>query len=79
MSLLQRIRRSTVGRSIFRVPERVTERDRAAGHWANFVLHIYPVKVRRIEITFKYSAFLGVAALVLFGSLLVSGVYLMFF
>jgi quinol-cytochrome oxidoreductase complex cytochrome b subunit len=42
-------------------------------------MHLYPVKVRRVELTFKYSAFLGVASLVLFGSLLVSGIYLMFF
>ncbi len=73
------MRESTVGRSIFRTPNRVTERDRAAGHWSNFFLHIYPVKVKRKELTFKYSAFLGVASLVLFGSLVVSGVYLMFF
>ncbi len=76
---MDRMRESTVGRSIFRTPNRVTERDRAAGHWSNFFLHIYPVKVKRKELTFKYSAFLGVASLVLFGSLVVSGVYLMFF
>ena len=79
MTLMERVRESTVGRSVFRSPNRVTERDRAAGHWANFLLHLYPVKVRRRELTFKYSAFLGIASLVLFGSLLVSGIYLMFF
>ncbi|NNF56456.1 MAG: DUF4405 domain-containing protein [Acidimicrobiales bacterium] len=79
MTLMERVRETTVGRSIFRIPDRVTERDKAAGHWASFLLHIYPVKVRRIELTFNYSAFLGVASLVLFGSLLVSGIYLMFF
>lgn len=79
MKVMERVRESTIGRSIFRVPDRVTERDKAAGHWASFLLHLYPVKVRRVELTFKYSAFLGVASLVLFGSLLVSGIYLMFF
>jgi quinol-cytochrome oxidoreductase complex cytochrome b subunit len=79
LDVRERLRSSTVGRSIFRVPDRVTERDHAAGHWANFLLHIYPVKVRRRELTFRYSWFLGVASLVLFGSLLVSGIYLMFF
>lgn len=79
MNLMERMKRSTIGRSIFRVPDRVTERDRASGHWANFLLHLYPVKVRRKELTFGYSAFLGVASLVLFVSLVVSGVYLMFF
>jgi len=79
VSVSDRFRQSAVGRSVFRVPDRVTERDRAAGHWASFLLHLYPVKVRRVELTFKYSAFLGVASVVLFGSLVVSGVYLMFF
>jgi quinol-cytochrome oxidoreductase complex cytochrome b subunit len=79
MSLMDRVRASTVGRSIFRSPDRATERDRAAGHWANFFLHIYPVKVRRKELTFRYTWFLGVISLVLFGSLVASGVYLMFF
>ncbi len=79
MNVIERVRRSTVGRSIWRSPSRVTERDRAAGHWANFFLHIYPVKMRRQEITFRYSWYLGVAAVVLFGSLIMSGIYLMFF
>ena len=79
MSLRTRLRRSTVGRSIWRTTDPVTERDRAAGHWASFLLHLYPVKVTREEIRFRYSWFLGVASVVLFGSLIVSGVYLMFF
>jgi len=79
VKVADRVKDTTIGRSIFRIPDRVTDRDRAAGHWASFLMHIYPVKVRRIEITFKYSAFLGVASLVLFISLLVSGIYLMFF
>jgi quinol-cytochrome oxidoreductase complex cytochrome b subunit len=79
MSIIDRVRESDVGRSIFRSPDRVTERDRAAGHWSNFLLHIYPVKVRRKEITFRYSWFLGIISLTLFGSLVVSGIYLMFF
>jgi len=79
VKVMDRVRQSTIGRSIFRVPDRVTERDRAAGHWASFLLHLYPVKVRRKELGFGYSAFLGVSSLVLFISLVVSGVYLMFF
>ena len=79
MSIIDRVRESDVGRSIFRSPDRVTERDRAAGHWSNFLLHIYPVKVRRKEITFRYTWFLGIISLTLFGSLVVSGIYLMFF
>ncbi len=79
MKIEERLRESTIGRSFFRSTDRVTERDRAAGHWSNFFLHIYPVKVRREEINFRYSWYLGVASLVLFVSLVVSGVYLMFF
>lgn len=79
MTLKERITKSTVGRSIIRNPDRVTPRDRAAGHWSNFFLHIYPVKMRREEIGFKYSWYLGAISAVLFGSLVASGIYLMFF
>jgi len=75
----ERIRRSTIGSSFFRSPDRATERDRAAGHWSNFLLHLYPVKIRKVELTFKYTAFLGVASIVLFGILTVTGIFLMFF
>jgi quinol-cytochrome oxidoreductase complex cytochrome b subunit len=79
VTIVDRFRKSAVGRSIFRIPNRVTPRDRAAGHWANFFLHIYPVKVRREELRFRYSWFLGVMSVVLFVALLGSGIYLMFF
>lgn len=79
MTLKERITKTTIGRSIFRNPDRVTPRDRAAGHWSNFFLHLYPVKMRRREIGFNYSWYLGVMSVVLFGSLVASGVYLMFF
>jgi quinol-cytochrome oxidoreductase complex cytochrome b subunit len=74
-----KFRDTTIGRSIYRSPDRVTERDQAAGHWANFLLHLYPVKVRRTELGFRYSWYLGVMSTVLLGSLVASGVYLMFF
>jgi menaquinol-cytochrome c reductase cytochrome b subunit len=77
--LFERVRRSEVGRSIWRAPDRATPRDRAAGHWANFFLHIYPVKMRRAEVGFRYSWYLGAISTVLFGSLVASGIYLMFF
>ena len=56
---LDRIRHSDIGRSIWRAPDRATPRDRAAGHWSNFFLHIYPVKMQRREIGFRYSWYLG--------------------
>lgn len=74
-----KLRDTSVGKSVFRSPDRVTERDQAAGHWANFLLHIYPVKIRRKELSFRYSWFLGVMSTVLLISLVVSGLYLMFF
>ncbi|MCB0960081.1 MAG: cytochrome b N-terminal domain-containing protein [Acidimicrobiales bacterium] len=77
--VVDRARQTTVGRSIFRSPSRSTPRDRAASHWSSFLLHLYPVKVRRKEITFRYSWYLGVISAVLFASLVASGIYLMFF
>ena len=79
MSVGERVRESAVWRSIRRVPDRSTPRERAAGHWSSFLLHLYPVKVRREELAFGYSWFLGVASITLFASLVVSGIYLMFF
>ncbi|GMQ99103.1 MAG: hypothetical protein BMS9Abin17_1655 [Acidimicrobiia bacterium] len=79
MSLMDRIRESAAGRAFWRTPRRKTDRDRAAAHWGNFLLHIYPVKMPRKQISFRWSWFLGVASVVLFGSLIASGIYLMFF
>ncbi len=64
---------------MFRGPNVVTDRDRATRHWASFLMHIYPVKVNKEQLAFRYSWFLGVTSLVLFGSLFASGMYLMFF
>jgi len=77
--VVDRLRNTQIGRSIFRTPRKVTPRDRAASHWASFVLHIYPVKVRKSDLAFKYSYYLGIISTVLFGSLILSGIYLMFF
>ena len=77
--LFDRVRETPVGKSIWRAPRRKTPRDTAAGHWSSFLLHLYPVKVRKAEIGFKYSWYLGIISTVLFGSLIVSGMYLMFF
>lgn len=78
-TLIDRARATRVGRSVWRSPSRKTPRDRAAGHWSSFLLHLYPVKVRKEEISFRYSWYLGVISTVLFGSLVVSGIWLMFF
>lgn len=78
-TVVDRLKDTTVGKAMFRSPRRVTPRDRAAGHWSNFFLHIYPVKVKRKALEFRYSYYLGIISVVLFGSLIVSGIYLMFF
>ena len=78
-NLLDRARGTQIGRSIFRTPTKRTPRDRAASHWSSFLLHIYPVKIRRKELSWQYSWYLGVISTVLFGSLAASGLYLMFF
>lgn len=77
--VVDRLRHTAIGRSIWRSPSRDTPRDRAAGHWSSFLLHLYPVKMKRSQIGFRYTWYLGVIATVLFGSLILSGVYLMFF
>jgi quinol-cytochrome oxidoreductase complex cytochrome b subunit len=76
---VKQFRDTVVGRSIYRSPDRSTRRDQAAGHWSNFLLHLYPVKVKKHELRFRWSWFLGVSSMVLFISLIVSGIYLMFF
>ncbi len=78
-TMMDRVRGTRVGGSIFRSPSRQTPRDRASGHWSSFLLHIYPVKMRRDQIGFRYSYYLGVISTVLLGSLVASGIYLMFF
>jgi quinol-cytochrome oxidoreductase complex cytochrome b subunit len=78
-TLTERVKETTVGKSVFRVPARNTPREKAEAHWSNFFLHLYPVKVPRKEIGFRYSWYLGVISLTLFISLIVSGIYLMFF
>ena len=43
MRVIERIKESAAYRSIFRLPDAVTERDKAAAHWSSFLLHLYPV------------------------------------
>jgi len=73
-----RVKRSTIWRSMFRHPQLDTPRGRALQSFSNFFLHIYPVKVPARVLRLRYSFRLGFIAAVLFGILLVTGVYLMF-
>jgi quinol-cytochrome oxidoreductase complex cytochrome b subunit len=74
-----RIKRSETWRSAFRHPQLDTPRGRALQSFSNVFLHVYPVKVPRRVLRLRYSFRLGFIAAVLFGILLVTGVYLMFF
>ena len=63
---------------MFRHPQLDTPRGRALQGFSNFFLHIYPVKIPKRVLRIRYSFRLGFIAAVLFGILLVTGVYLMF-
>ncbi|HZQ87198.1 MAG TPA: cytochrome bc complex cytochrome b subunit [Acidimicrobiales bacterium] len=74
-----RIERSSVWRSMFRHPTIDTPRGRALQSFSNFFLHLYPVKIPARVLRIRYSFRLGFIISVLFGILVVTGIYLMFF
>ena len=74
-----RVERSNVWRSMFRHPTIDTPRGRALQSFSNFFLHLYPVKIPARVLRIRYSFRLGFIITVLFGVLVVTGVYLMFF
>lgn len=74
-----RLRRTEVWRSMFRHPQLDTPRGRALQSFSNFFLHIYPVKIPARVLRLRYSFRLGFISAVLFGTLTLTGVYLMFF
>ena len=63
---------------MFRHPQLDTPRGRALQSFSNFFLHLYPVRIPKRVLRMRYSFRLGFIAAVLFGILLVTGVYLMF-
>jgi cytochrome b-561 len=76
--LTARLKRSDAWRSAFRHAQLDTPRGRALQSFSNVFLHVYPVKVPNRVLRLRYSLRLGFIAAVLFGILLVTGVYLMF-
>ena len=64
---------------MFRHPNLDTPRGRALQSFSNFFLHLYPVKIPKRVLRMRYSFRLGFIVTVLFGILLVTGIYLMFF
>jgi quinol-cytochrome oxidoreductase complex cytochrome b subunit len=73
-----RLKRSDAWRSVFRHAQLDTPRGRALQSFSNVFLHVYPVKIPKRVLRLRYSFRLGFIAMVLFGILLVTGVYLMF-
>jgi quinol-cytochrome oxidoreductase complex cytochrome b subunit len=73
-----RVKRSDVWRSMFRHPQLDTPRGRALQSFSNVFLHVYPVRIPKRVLRIRYSFRLGFIAAVLFGILVVTGVYLMF-
>ncbi len=76
--LSARIHRSDLWRSVFRHPQEDTPRGRSLQGFSNFFLHVYPIKIPRRVLRIRYSFRLGFIAAVLFGILLITGLYLMF-
>jgi quinol-cytochrome oxidoreductase complex cytochrome b subunit len=76
--LTARVKRSDAWRSMFRHAQTDTPRGRALQSFSNVFLHVYPVKVPNRVLRMRYSLRLGFIAAVLFGILLVTGIYLMF-
>lgn len=74
-----RVRQTEVWRSVFRHPQLDTPRGRALQSFSNVFLHVYPVKIPVRVLRWRYSWRLGFIATVLFGILVATGVYLMFF
>lgn len=75
----EKIHESEAWRSVFRHEHLDTPRGRSLTTFHNFFLHIYPVKIPKAVLLFRYSFRLGFISAFLFLILLVSGIYLMFF
>ena len=78
-SLRDRIRASSVYRSIVRTPSLDSPSGRALHAFGNVFLHLYPVRVPRGLLRFRSTWRLGFIASVLFALLFITGIYLMFF
>jgi quinol-cytochrome oxidoreductase complex cytochrome b subunit len=76
--LAARVKQSDAWRSMFRHAQLDTPRGRALQSFSNIFLHIYPVRIPKRVLRMRYSFRLGFIAAVLFGILLITGVYLMF-
>jgi quinol-cytochrome oxidoreductase complex cytochrome b subunit len=76
---LDRARATSLYQSIVRTPPLDSPRGRAQRAFGNVFLHVYPVRVPVRVLALRSTYRLGFIATVLFGVLLVTGTYLMFF
>jgi quinol-cytochrome oxidoreductase complex cytochrome b subunit len=77
--LSERIRGSSVYRSVVRHGVADTNRNRSLLIFENLFLHVHPVKVREKALRFQHTYWLGGIALVCAGVLTATGVLLMFY
>ena len=79
MSLLNRIRRSQVWRSIFRHPPPVDRPNRVKVILANLILHLHPVAIQKHALRMRFTWCMGGISFFLFLFEVVTGVLLMFY
>ena len=79
MELWQRLTKSRLWRSVVRHGLLATNRNRSLLVMENVFLHLHPVKARKRNLEFSSTFYLGAISLVLFGILVVTGLYLMFY
>ena len=79
LSLLDRVRQSSLWQSVFRQGYPDTEENRAKVIVNTLFLHIHPVKVKKHSLKISYTWGLGVISGFLFVVLVATGAYLMFF
>lgn len=79
MTLLEQLTRTTIWRSIVRHGVLPTNRNRVMLVMENVFLHLHPAKVRRRNLEFSSTYYLGAISLILLGVLTASGLYLMLY
>jgi quinol-cytochrome oxidoreductase complex cytochrome b subunit len=78
-SVANRITQSRIWRSLFRHGWPDNALDRSLAVTSNIFLHLHPVKVKRKGLKWTYTFGLGIISAILFGSLILTGVLLMFY
>ena len=79
ISLMRKIRQSSLWRSIFRQSYPNTDENRTLAIVNSWFLHVHPVKVKRHTLEMSYTLGMGVISFFCFIALTASGILLMFF